>query len=189
VNYTVTGTDNCGSPITYTYSKAAGTVFPIGVTTVTVTAADASGNSVTRSFTVTVEDNQAPTITAPANLNVTLGSPITLGNATASDNCGTPTITNNAPTSYPLGVTVVTWTATDAAGNTASAQQTVTVVAVTNCSSTITVTPENTNLYWWYSNEYLSRIWSSESNIESQCNWRYILHLYLESCFWKWSVE
>lgn len=144
VNYTVTGTDNCGSPITYTYSKAAGTVFPIGVTTVTVTAADASGNSVTRSFTVTVADNQAPTITAPANLNVTLGSPITLGNATASDNCGTPTITNNAPTSYPLGVTVVTWTATDAAGNTASAQQTVTVVAVTNCSSTITVTPENT---------------------------------------------
>lgn len=144
VNYTVSATDNCASPITYTYSKAAGTVFPIGETIVTVTAVDASGNNVSGSFTVTVTDNQAPTITAPANLNVTLGSAINLGTATATDNCGTPTITNNAPASYPLGVTVVTWTATDAAGNTASANQTVTVVAVTNCSSTITVTPENT---------------------------------------------
>ncbi len=144
VNYTVSATDACGSPITYTYSQASGTVFPVGVTTVNVTATDASGNSTSRSFTVTVTDNQAPSITAPANITVTSGTAVNLGNATATDNCGTPVITNNAPTTYPLGVTVVTWTATDAAGNTASASQTVTVTAPTTCSSSITVVPENT---------------------------------------------
>jgi len=159
VNYSVTATDNCGSPITYTYSKASGTVFSIGVTTVTVTATDASGNSVSRSFTVTVSDNQAPTITAPANINVTVGTAINLGTATASDNCGVPVITNNAPATFPVGVTIVIWTATDAAGNAVSANQTVTVNPIANnCTSSITVTPENntftggipTNIYLGY---------------------------------------
>jgi hypothetical protein len=55
-----------------------------------------------------------------------------------SDNCGgTPTVTGvrsdgvtslSAP--YPVGVTTITWTAKDAAGNTASATQTVTVFDV-----------------------------------------------------------
>ena len=36
-------------------------------------------------------------------------------------------ITNNAPALFPIGVTTVTWTATDASGNTATATQTVTV--------------------------------------------------------------
>ena len=52
----------------------------------------------------------------------------------------------------------MTWTATDAAGNRATATQTVTVVALTNCSSSITVVPENntytggvpTNIYLGY---------------------------------------
>lgn len=144
VNYTVNATDACGSPVTYTYSNASGSVFPIGITTVTVTATDASGNSITRSFTVTITDNQPPVIAAPANITVLFGSPVNLGTATATDNCGTASVTNNAPTSYPVGVTVVTWTATDAVGNTASATQTVTVTNPTSCSSSITVTPENT---------------------------------------------
>jgi hypothetical protein len=53
-----------------------------------------------------------------------------------SDNCGTPTVTGtrsdglpiDAP--YPVGVTTITWTAKDAAGNTSSATQTVTVVDI-----------------------------------------------------------
>lgn len=158
VNYTVTATDNCGSPITYTYSKASGTVFSVGITTVTVTATDASGNSSSRSFTVTVTDNQIPSITAPANISVTFGTAVNLGTPIASDNCGVPTVTNNAPTTFPLGVTIVTWTAVDAAGNRNTATQTVTVVALTNCSSSITAIPENntytggipTNIYLGY---------------------------------------
>ncbi len=144
VNYTVSATDACASPVIYTYSQASGTVFPVGVTTVTVTARDASGNTTSRNFTVTITDNQAPVITAPANINVVSGSVIDLGTAIATDNCGTPVIANNAPSTYPVGVTTVTWTATDATGNTATATQTVTVTIPISCSSSITVIPENT---------------------------------------------
>ncbi|RYF32195.1 MAG: HYR domain-containing protein [Cytophagaceae bacterium] len=37
------------------------------------------------------------------------------------------TITNDAPATFPLGTTVVTWTATDASGNTSTCTQTVIV--------------------------------------------------------------
>lgn len=39
-----------------------------------------------------------------------------------------PTVTNNAPTTYPIGNTTVTWTATDASGNAATCTQVVTVI-------------------------------------------------------------
>jgi hypothetical protein len=41
---------------------------------------------------------------------------------------GAPTVLSNAPLTYPLGNTTVVWTATDAAGKTATCGQTVTVV-------------------------------------------------------------
>ena len=54
VNYpAATASDNCGLAST-NYSKNAGTVFPIGTTTVTVKVTDNSGNSNTSSFTVKV---------------------------------------------------------------------------------------------------------------------------------------
>ena len=123
-------TDNCGGVKT---ENDAPTTFPIGVTTVTWTATDEAGNSTTATQTVTVEDNQAPTITAPANLTLNADS----GKCTASANLGTPvtnencsgaTVKNNAPANFPLGITKVTWTITDASGNTATAEQTVTVI-------------------------------------------------------------
>jgi hypothetical protein len=52
---------------------------------------------------------------------------IQLGNATATD-IQPVTITNNAPKTFPLGLTTITWTATDASGNKANATQTVDVV-------------------------------------------------------------
>jgi len=52
-----------------------------------------------------------------------------LNGASATDNCDPePTITNNAPDVFPPGDTVVTFTATDAAGNSSSCSSTVTVV-------------------------------------------------------------
>ena len=60
------------SPV-ITYSQASGTVFPLGVTTVTVTATDGVGNTSTGSFTVTVSQ-VAPAITAqPVGLTVNPG--------------------------------------------------------------------------------------------------------------------
>lgn len=55
VNYpAATANDTCAATTNITYSKASGTVFPAGSTTITVTATDASGNSSTCTFTVTV---------------------------------------------------------------------------------------------------------------------------------------
>jgi hypothetical protein len=55
VNYPAAiATDNCTSP-TLSYSQAAGTLFPIGDTTVTVTATDAVGNQANCTFKVHVK--------------------------------------------------------------------------------------------------------------------------------------
>ena len=60
------------------------------------------------------------------------GTPVNLSAPTVSDLCdANPTVTNNAPAVFPLGTTVVTWTATDHSGNVATTTRTVTVVDTT----------------------------------------------------------
>ncbi|MBL0102492.1 MAG: HYR domain-containing protein [Bacteroidetes bacterium] len=68
VSFSVTTTDNCSSSVVST--PASGSVFPIGTTTVTSVATDASGNTSTCSFDVIVTDNEDPTIACPANIAV-----------------------------------------------------------------------------------------------------------------------
>jgi hypothetical protein len=118
-----------------TVVPASGSFFPVGTTTVTATATDAVGNTSSCSFTVTVVDNQPPAITCPANITVStpIGSctAVVNYNVTATDNCpGVTTALVSGPASgsaFPLGVTTVTWRATDAAGNTSTCSFTVTV--------------------------------------------------------------
>lgn len=57
VNFTVSATDNCDASPTVVASPAPGSSFPVGTTTVNVTATDDSGNVATGSFTVTVHFN------------------------------------------------------------------------------------------------------------------------------------
>ena len=86
--------------------------------------------------TVAITDNIDPTITAPAavRVNVDAGvcttalANVTLGTPTTGDNCSVASTTNDAPASFPLGATTVTYTVTDGSGNTATATQVVTVV-------------------------------------------------------------
>src|SRR5207245_1433481 len=70
-------------------------------------------------------------------------SGVDLGTPTASDSCSSVTLSNDAPASFPKGPTVVTWTATDSNGNTATCQQTVTVndnqPPVLTCPADVTV--------------------------------------------------
>jgi Putative metal-binding motif/Secretion system C-terminal sorting domain/HYR domain len=97
----------------------------IGTFTLTLTITDINGCSNTGSYTVSVEDNEAPTITCPGNQTVvgnancegTLGS--YTGLATASDNCGALVI-SQSPANGTLisGTTTVTLTADDGHGNT-----------------------------------------------------------------------
>src|SRR5438309_4622811 len=56
---------------------------------------------------------------------------ITLLNTTIAADGKTETITNNAPKVFPLGKTIVLWTAEDAAGNISNATQTVDAVDTT----------------------------------------------------------
>jgi autotransporter-associated beta strand protein len=100
---------------------------------VTLTVTDESGNSASDKVQVTVADNIHPTITAPTEVNVTTdkescsASGVTLGVPVTADNCGVQSVTNDAPGTFLVGATVVTWTVTDVHGNTATATQTVTV--------------------------------------------------------------
>lgn len=128
--------DNCGTGALVVTNNAPAN-FPIGTTTVVWTVRDAANNTTTASQTVTINDTQAPTVTAPSTI-VASNDPglcgknrvnINLGTPTVGDNCGTGAlvITNNAPSVFPIGNTTVTWTVRDAANNTTTASQTVTI--------------------------------------------------------------
>ena len=107
--------------------------FLVGITKVTWTITDIHGNTETAEQTVTVTDNEKPTITAPTvvNVNNDAGSCSATVNLTApanSDNCAVQSVTNDHPSNiYLVGTTTVTWTVTDIHGNTETATQTVTV--------------------------------------------------------------
>jgi len=146
-----TVTDNCTAAglITVVQSPAAGTVLSgAGTTVVTLTATDAAGNSTSCTFDVIRADQTAPVITCPANATLTLNAscnvtlPSYTASAVASDNCtaaGSITITQSPIAGTVVsgtGTTVVTLTATDAAGN--SSTCTFNVVTVDQTPPTIT---------------------------------------------------
>jgi len=122
----------CGSVIlvnSINQTANASGVYQVGTTSVTWIVTDECGNSSSCSMTVTVVDNEAPVITCPESLVLCDTEPVVLGQATATDNCGIQSITNNAPATFPVGITNVTWTALDIHGNTSTCIQTVTIIA------------------------------------------------------------
>ena len=129
-----TSSDNC-SVDTFTSDYNSGDNFPVGTTTVTYTAADASGNTTTSTFTVTVTDDEAPVISGMPS-NITQSSDAGLCTAvvnwiapTANDNCGIASFTSDADSgdAFGIGENTVTYTATDIHGNTTTASFTITV--------------------------------------------------------------
>ena len=128
-----TATDNCGiASITSDYNS--GHPFPVGTTTVTYTVTDVNGRAVTASFDVTVTDDQDPSISGtPSDINQTADSGdceavVTWTAPTADDNCSaTLSSTHNPGDSFNVGTTTVTYTATDAAGNSVQTSFDVTV--------------------------------------------------------------
>lgn len=137
VNFNPTVIARCSSPIIQ-YSQAPGSFFTIGQTQVTINVSDSCGNLASCNFTVTVKDAEAPVILAPGALQFSTDA----GTDNYSFTPVPPTITDNSNTyslqgvrndgdqlndPYPLGNTIITWTATDAAGNSSSVTQLVTV--------------------------------------------------------------
>ena len=129
---TATAVDICDPNPTVTQDQSSG-FFPLGTTTVDVTATDASGNAATGAYTVTVVDTTPPTLTLPANLvveaNQAGGTQVTLPQATATDIADpNPLITYDQSSGlFPIGTTTVDVMASDASGNAASGSFNVTV--------------------------------------------------------------
>ncbi|RAU81966.1 NHL domain-containing protein [Pontibacter arcticus] len=127
-------TDACGIK-SVKASKTAFNCTNTGENQVILTVIDNSGNKATATVTVTVLDKIAPSITAPAAVvvNVDAGkntaSEVVLGTPVTVDNCSVAKVENDAPAIFPTGTTTVTWTVTDASGNTETATQLVTVRA------------------------------------------------------------
>ena len=143
VNFTATASDIEDGDLSgaVVLSHASGSDFAIGTTTVTASVTDTAGNSAQGSFTVTVTDGEAPVITAPADValsidagQVTAALDVT-GLGSVSDNSGvTPAITYRVGGTiltgahdFPLGATNVDMSAQDAADNMAQARFQVTV--------------------------------------------------------------
>ncbi len=143
---TVTG---IGNSYTATYTVVAAQVMALDGTNVaydigTMNAADNAANTldpdaVTSAIQI---DVSAPVITAPVAMTFEATGVQTplgrsdYGTATSTD----ATITDNAPSTFPLNDTTITWTATDVAGNEATADQVVTVAD--NTAPVITLTDD-----------------------------------------------
>ncbi|MCB9283533.1 MAG: HYR domain-containing protein [Lewinellaceae bacterium] len=111
-------------------------IFSEGSTNITWTATDGSGNSSQCIQTVTVEDNEPPTITCPANITVNndpgvCSAVVTYSTPTGTDNCPGAATTQTAGlgsgATFPIGMTTETYKVTDAAGLSAVCSFTVTV--------------------------------------------------------------
>lgn len=137
VTFAATATDDFDGSVPVVASPASGSTFPIGVSSVSLTAKDAAGNAASATFNVTVQDTTAPVVNPQASIvaeaTSAAGASVLYPDATATDAVGVVTIQSNPPSgsTFPLGSTTVTSTARDAAGNTGAGDFSVTVVDTT----------------------------------------------------------
>ena len=132
------GLDNCSVTVSQTAGLASGSDFPVGVSTVEFTATDGSGNTTICSFTITVTDNELPTMVCQ-NITIQLDAS---GNASisasdidggSSDPCGIATI-SVSPSTFDcsdVGDNPVVLTVTDINGNSNTCTAIVTVEDIT----------------------------------------------------------
>lgn len=145
----VTAIDNCSSPEEILISLSAVTE-PTDcgyefIRTWTVT--DACNNATTLSQVVTYEDNSNPVFTfVPADIDVVCGEEYTLEDAVATDDCSDVQITvSELPGTACESGLVRVFTATDACGNVATAQQ---VITISDDSAPVAVNPPAAALYF-----------------------------------------
>ncbi len=152
VSFTATAEDDVDGAVPVVADPASASTFSIGDTTVDLSAVDDAGNEATASFTVTVQDTIAPVITSvPADQTIEATSAdgaVAIFDAVAKDAVGVASLTYSqaSGTTFAIGTTTVTVTATDAAGN--SSQQTFTVtVRDTTAPAIASVTPSQATIW------------------------------------------
>ncbi|HXG65727.1 MAG TPA: hypothetical protein VNO70_11520, partial [Blastocatellia bacterium] len=140
---TVTANDACDGPLTVSFTETQSNPGSScdNVITRTWTATDACGNSASCTQRITVDDTTPPEITCPPDITVNacgaevVPAPDFTGGS-ATDNCGTPTVTSSDAGECPR--IVRTWTATDSCGNTASCEQIITFELLPAAALTLT---------------------------------------------------
>jgi photosystem II stability/assembly factor-like uncharacterized protein/subtilisin-like proprotein convertase family protein len=142
---TTSGT--CG---TVTCMPPSGSTFQKGTTTVNCTSSAGGGSC---SFTVTVNDNQSPAITCPANVSMTSPTPVVVNYPApvVSDNCpgaGAPNCVPASGSTFPVGTTAVNCSVNDASGNPA------------NCSFTVTVSSGTSGTWTAQTSGTANTLWS-----------------------------
>jgi hypothetical protein len=140
VTYSASAADTVDGGVTPSCSPASGSTFPMGTTRVSCTARDARGNAATASFDVAVVDRTPPVIAVPGPITAEAagadGAPVsfTVSAVDAVDGPLAPasvSCSNASDSTFALGTTTVTCTATDASGNAQSSSFAVTVVDTT----------------------------------------------------------
>jgi hypothetical protein len=137
-NQVAEATSSAGAAVTYpdataktvgpapviTYSQLSGSVFPLGYTTVTVTATSTSGDQATRTFTVSVQDTTPPAFSfVSPNLVIEAtmpsGAVVPYAAAVATDAVGPVSYeySQSSGSVFALGTTTVYVEAEDGAGN------------------------------------------------------------------------
>ncbi|MBX9781905.1 MAG: DUF2341 domain-containing protein, partial [Chitinophagaceae bacterium] len=127
VTYTTTASGSPGPALTYTFTGAttgsgsgdgSGSTFNVGVTNVTLTVTNVCGTT-NCTFTVTINDTQAPTVTtgviSSCYPTVAAAEAAALAATSATDNC--PGALTEAASTVGTCSAVITVTTTDAAGN------------------------------------------------------------------------
>ena len=127
----VTAADNCGS-VTVTWEGDGSLVGGAcgGTITRTYRATDACGNFAECTQTITIDDTTDPTIACPADIMVQCMGDVPapdINSVTASDNCGSVTVTHVGDSPLVGGVLTRTYRATDDCGNFVECTQTITV--------------------------------------------------------------
>ena len=127
-----TASDNCDEEVEITYFN--GAPQGCGFFVRTWIASDNCGNSSFCYQNVYIEDNSAPIISTPSNVTVECGAnldPFSIGFPEFSDDCSDVQLTYEdsepGPDECTLSI-VRTWIATDACGNSSSAEQLITVI-------------------------------------------------------------
>ena len=135
VTFAVSATDSCDNSVNVQCSRASGSIFSPGTTPVVCTATDASANTSTCSFNVTVNtDTAPPTIAGCQNITVNgtakQKNTVVRYNVTATDDsAGAVALVCTPPSghAFPCGTSTVSCRATDACGKTTLCSFTVTV--------------------------------------------------------------
>ena len=124
----------CCGGLVVVCSPASGSTFPLGATTVTCTATDASTNSSACTFTVTVMDTTPPIVNCPSSITAEAtseaGALVTYA-VSVADSCNPNAPITCLPPSggvFHIGATSVNCTALDMHGNSAFCTFTVTVL-------------------------------------------------------------